>query len=226
MFDFFKNEIDFFIRNKTKFSRKNFVETSEKVLQIIELENLYVYEILNNYFEKYNQEKIQILDIGSKNWSYVKGMHNFFSGFCDEFFMDGVEVDAYRLYPNLYSRYEASKFYTKDFSNVNYFCANLLDIKKKYNYITWFLPFLTKYPLKKWGLPKRFFCPEKLLVHAYSLLKKNGQMFIVNQGKYEADIQKKLLDNLEIKYNFLGEIQNEYYPYSQKRYGFLIKKTG
>lgn len=224
MFEFLKNEIDFFIRSKTKFSRKNFVEKSEKVLKIIENENLYTFEILNNYFEKLQFEKTQILDIGSKNWSYARGMYEFFESFSDNFLMDGVELDAYRLYPNFYSRYEAAKFYTNGLSNVNYICANLLDINKKYHYITWFLPFVTAYPLKKWGLPKRFYQPEKLLLHAYNLLETNGQMLVINQGEFESKIQKEIIEKLNIRYTDLGEITSKYYPYNQKRYGLIIKK--
>lgn len=224
MFEFLKNEIDFFIRNKTKFSRKNFVEKSEKIIKIVECENLYVYEVLDKYFEKNPKINLQILDIGSKNWSYAKGQHKFFSSFSSDFSMDGVEIDAHRLYPNLYSRYEAAKFYTKGLNNTNYICANVLDINKKYDYITWFLPFITPYPLKKWGLPKRFFCPEKLLLHAYNLLNENGQMLIINQGKNEADIQKKLLEKPEITFKCLGEIKSKHYPYTQQRYAFIIKK--
>lgn len=225
MFEFMRNEIDFFIRCKTKFSRKNFVERSEKILKLVEQENLYIEEILEKYFEKNIENHINILDIGSKNWSYAKGQHKYFAGFCKEFYMDGVELDAYRLYPNLYSRYEAAKFYTKGLPNTNYICANLLNINKKYDYITWFLPFISEYPLKKWGLPKRFFQPEKLLLHAYNLLEDKGQMLILNQGEKEADIQRALLEKYDLSYKFLGEISSNNYPYKQKRYGFLVFKS-
>ena len=225
MFEFLKNEIDFFIRNKTKFSRKNFVEKSEKILKIVEKENHYVFELLGQYFEKKEFENTKILDIGSKNWSYAKGQHKFFSSFCQSFSIDGVELDAHRLYPNFYSRFEAAKFYTKGLNNTNYVCANLLDIKTKYDYITWFLPFVCVYPLKKWGLPKRYFCPEKLLSHAFGLLNDGAQMLIVNQGEIEANIQKELLESLNIHYDFLGEVKNEHYPFTQKRYVFLVKKN-
>ena len=51
-------------------------------------------------------------------------------------------------------------------------------------------------------------------------------MLIINQGEKEANIQKKLLEKLNINYKDLGEITTSTYPYAQKRYGFLIKKTG
>lgn len=222
MFEFLKNEIDFFIRNKTKFSRGNFVEKSSRIIEFVKKENSYIYAVLDKFFKKQNLNKTKILDIGSKNWSYADAQYRFFSSFCDEFYLDGVEVDAYRLYSNFYSRYDAAKFYIKNLKNVNYICGNVLDINKKYNYITWFLPFISEYPLKKWGLPKRFYQPEKLLLHAYDLLDDDGQMLVVNQGEKEALIQKELLEKLKIPYDFLGEIINDKSLYPQQRYGYLI----
>ena len=86
------------------------------------------------------------------------------------------------------------------------------------------MPFVVIEPLKYWGLPVKYFCPEKLLEHAYGLLKTNGQLLIINQGENEAKVQEKYLKKLKIPYKELGEILNEYYEYQNKRYGFLITK--
>ena len=224
IFNDLKNEIDFFLRNKIKISRKNYVEKNKKALEINIAQNKYFKEILEQYFFKIQNKELQILDIGSKNWFYVKGIWEFFSSFSSSFFIDGVELDAYRLYSNFYSRYEVAKYYSKDLKHANYIAGNLLDINKKYDYITWFLPFVTYNPHKYWGLPKRYFYPEKLLNHAYSLLNDNGQMLIVNQGEKERDVQKAMLEKQNFNFEFLGEIKNNYYKFENKRYGFLIKK--
>ena len=224
MFENFKNEIDFFIRNKTRFSRKNYIENSVRELEINNAQNLYFCEILERYFFKISNKKLSILDIGCKNWFYIKGIYDFFNVFSSDFEIDGVELDAHRLYSNLYSRFEVAKYYMKNFKNVNYIAGNLLDIEKRYDYITWFLPFVKIEPLKKWGLPKKYFCPEKLLTHAYSLLNDGGQMLIVNQGEKERDVQKDLLLKLGVEFEFLGEIKNDFYQFENKRFGFLVKK--
>ena len=65
-----------------------------------------------------------------------------------------------------------------------------MDLKDKYDYIIWFLPFVLYEPHKYWGLPKKYFYPEKLLDHAYNLLNQNGEMLIVNQGEKEFEVQK------------------------------------
>lgn len=224
MFENIKNNIDFFIRNKTKFSRKNFVEKNEEKLLHNYLENLYTFDILEQCLKSSNAENAFILDIGSKNWYYAKGEYYFFKSFIKKPHMDGVELDAYRLYSNLYSRYETAKFYIKDLKNTNYIAGDFLAISKNYDYIVWFLPFVTKKPLRHWGLPDRYFMPKKLLAHAYDLLNPNGQMLIVNQGINEAIIQKQLLEELNIKYTEKGIVKSRFLEYKNDRYAFIVRK--
>ena len=224
MFEDLKNKFDFYIRTKTKFSRKNYSGN------INNSEAEYLFDILTNYFPIDFQENISVLDIGSKNWAYVKGEYDFFKNYSNQLILDGVEIDAYRLNSNFYSRYEIAQFYIKNLhgvnqgvnQGVNYYPDNLLNINKKYNYIIWLLPFITIYPLQKWGLPKKYFMPEKLLEHAYKLL--NKQMLIVNQGEEEAEIQKNMLDNLGIEYKKLGTIESQALEFKNSRYGFLVQK--
>ena len=207
MFEDIKNNIDFFIRNNTKFSRKNFNEKSQEKLHRNYLENLYTLDVLEQFLEKTDNKEAKILDIGCKNWFYAKGEYEFFQKFCQNFTLDGIEIDAHRLYSNFYSRYETAKFYIKNLKNTNYIIGNLLDLEKQYDYIIWFLPFILEEPHLMWGLPKKLFYPEKLIKHAYSLLKQNGQMLIINQGEIEFQEQKNFLNNLNIKYEEKGIVK-------------------
>ena len=224
MFENIRNNIDFFIRSNIRISRKNFVEKDVENLERLKQENLYTFDVMNKFFTLNKKQRFKALDIGCKNWFYAKGEYDFYSQFSSDFVLDGVELDAFRLYSNFYSRYEVAKFYTKGLENVNYIVGDVLDITGEYDYITWFLPFVHKTPLKLWGLPERYFCPEKLLNHAYSLLNQGGQMLIINQGEKERDIQKCLLDKINISYQELGEVKSEFFTYKNKRYGFFCKK--
>ena len=225
MFDDLKNNIDFFIREKTRFSRKNFIEKNKKLLERNIKENLYTQDVLSQIFENTDKPTLKILDIGSKNWFYAKGEYDFFQSFCNDFLLEGVELDTFRLYSNFYSRYETAKFHTIELKNTNYIAGNLLDLQGKYDYIIWFLPFVTKEPLMYWGLPQKYFCPEKLLSHAYNILENDGQMLIINQGETEAQIQKELLQNLNIPYIDKGVIQSTHFQYKNRRFAYLIKKS-
>ena len=224
MFEDLKNSFDFFVRSKTRFSRKNFVDKNQELIERNRLENLYAEDLLSCFFSNLDKNGVSLLDIGCKNWFYAKGEFDFLKKRYAKFTMDGVELDAYRFYSNFYSRLEVAKYYTKGLENTNYIVANLLELDKKYDYITWFLPFVVIQPHVFWGLPKKYFYPPKMLAHAYSLLNKNGEMLIINQTELEANVQRELLEELKIPYEFLGEIKSEYFQYSYPRYGFLIKK--
>jgi len=217
MFDF-KNRFDYFLRSKTKFSRKNYSEDLECTHRV----NGYTFDILSKSLRPEYKNHLRVLDIGSKNWEYVRGEYKFFKQYCEELSLDGVEIDAYRLYSNFYSRYEYAKFYIKDLAGANYYPDDLLNIQGEYDYIIWFLPFVTKYPLKRWGLPESLFMPEKLLEHAMELLKK--EMLIVNQGEAEAEIQKNMLDAFGVKYREVGILKSEVLEYKNQRCGFIIVK--
>ena len=214
MLEDLKNRFDYFVRSKTRFSRRNYQGDKENP------EADYVFDILNWCMKPECKSRMSVLDIGSKNWAYVKGEYNFFKKYCNSLKLDGVEIDAYRLYSNLYSRYEAAQFYIKGLEGVSYYPDNLLNIKREYDYIVWLLPFVTKYPLQKWGLPERFFMPERLLEHAYQIL--GREMLIVNQGEEEAQIQEELLIKLNISYKGLGKIESS--RFKNERYGFVITK--
>ena len=224
MFKDLKNNFDFYIRNNLVFSRKNFVEKNKNLIERNIQENMYTKDILEQFFEKNKKSSIKILDIGSKNWFYARGEYDFFESFSNQFFLYGVELDAYRLYANFYNRFEVAKYYTRDLKNTNYIVGNLLDIRDNFDYIIWFLPFVLKEPHKMWGLPEKYFYPEKLLIHSYNLLNKQGQMLIINQGKYEAQIQKELFEKINIKYIDFGKVSSKHFQYKHERYGFLVKK--
>lgn len=240
-----KNNIDFFMRQHFNFSRKNYSEQNEPKDEIsgeeflLEkfdldslksnstkqnyLENLYTLDLLDKYLDVNYQENLSVLDIGCKNWFYAKGEHAFFKKYCKNLFLDGIEIDGNRLYSNFYSRAEVAKFHIKNLNGTNYIQKNFLNHNKKYDYIIWILPFIIEEPLLKWGLPKNFFQPEEMLLHAYNSLNPDGKIFIINQGIIEYELQKSLCEKLNLPYKLLEEIKSSFLSYKHKRYGILIE---
>ena len=235
-----KNIFDFYIRQKTKFSRKNYSPKAQNVLGILPpseydltilktditkqhcLENLYILDILDKYFRVYPKEDLKVLDIGSKNWNYAKGEYIFFNRHCHHLEMTGIELDAYRLCWNLYSRYEIARYNIKYLPFTYYIADDFLNLEDKFDYITWFMPFITANPHKKWGLPMKYFQPEKMLMHAHESLNDGGAIFVVNQGEAEYWLQKKLCEDLGIPYKEIGLIESEHSLYKLPRYAMLI----
>lgn len=249
MFDF-KNSFDFFLRNKIKLSRKNYYEPNDSKddLEFSDVErkleselihkynleyyrnnstiinycqNLYLLSIFDKYLDIETDNNLSVLDIGSKNWYYAPAEYYFFKKYSELVSLDGVEIDAYRLYSNFYNRFEVAKFYTKDLEGTKYIPDNLMNINKQYDYIIWILPFVLIQPLRYWGLPDKYFQPQELFNHAYSLLNKNGKILIINQTKEEYEAQQKIITGLEY---YSEKLESPFYKYKQQRYVTIVEK--
>ena len=235
-----KNKIDFFLREKTKFSRKNYSPKPQEVSDLIPdseydltilknditrlncSENLYILDILDKYFPIFPHEDLKILDIGSKNWFYARGEYIYFKNACHHLEMTGVELDAYRLCWNLYSRKEIAKYNIKYLPFTRYIADNFLNINGCFDYITWFLPFVGEFQHKQWGLPMKYFNPAQMLAHAKECLTDGGSMFIVNQGESEYWLQKQLCKDLGLQYQEIGLIRSDFYQYRYPRYALIV----
>lgn len=242
-----KNNFDFNVRQITKFSRSNYFEAAEEIVEIPEessfalkydiaflkqgstcrncFENFYVLDILDKYFPIENKKLLRVLDIGSKNWFYAKGEYVFLKNYCKNLVLTGIELDAHRLYSNFYSRYETAKFYTKEIPCAKYLAQNLLCHSGEYDCIIWMLPFVKKGPHMSWGLPLKYFAPERLLAHAYNLLAPDAKMFIVNQGIEEYETQLDMIQKHGLQHKPLGEIVSRFQEYKNKRYGVIVYKN-
>lgn len=168
-----KNNIDFFLRNKLVFSRKNYFEKNEdkdglfpdknsiqrekfllekynldylKSHSTVQnyLENLYTIDLLDKYLEITPKDNLSVLDVGCKNWFYAKGEYFFFNKYCEKLSLNGIELDPNRVYTNLYSRAEVAKFHLKDLQGVNYIKKDFLAYKLEHN---------EKYDFIIWILP-------------------------------------------------------------------------
>jgi len=249
-----KNLIDFNLRQLLKISRKNYCEINEPKdglftdAQAIEqenelvkkydlgflknnstrenyLENLYTIDLLDRYLPLEVHDELSVLDIGCKNWFYAKGEYFFFKKHCKNLKLDGIELDPHRLYSNLYSRAQVAKYHANGLENTNYIEGDFLNHSGKYDYLIWILPFVFEYPHQKWGLPAKYFEPEKMLLNAYNSLRNqpnDGKIFILNQGEAEFEAQKALCEKLNLPYKSIGKVQSDFLEYKYPRYLILV----
>jgi len=247
------NEIDFFFRKNIKFSRRynaknepkeNFVFPEKEKLYYEKYnltylknnstirnyqENLATIELLENMLlplEPVNKNPVKILDIGSKNWFYASAQWHFFKYNLPEkdIFLDGIEIDAFRVYSNLYTRQDYARFYIKNLQNTCYIAKDFLNHTEKYDYILWFFPFVTEFPLLEWGLPLSVYNPEKMLCHAYKSLNHGGKILIINQDEHEYSIQAELIKKTGLPYEQKNEFINSFIEYERKRLVTIIQK--
>lgn len=159
------------------------------------------------------------LDIGALNWAYLPALATSSPGH-----WLGVELDAHQRYVSFDTRAAQAQRMATHF-NADYRVCSVLDVTGSFGLITWFLPFVTPYPLKAAGLPDRFFEPERLLGHAVSLLAPNAQLFIVNKDAREAEHQAQLLRTLDVKARSLGALSSPFEDEGDAFVGFIVEQT-
>lgn len=187
-------------------------------------------ETLSDTLISLSEKDVRVLDIGSKSFSYVRALLHYFEtvyGQEHAIHLDGVEIDAYRILADLHSRYDYAIYYCKDFNNVGYFPYSLLEFENyPYDYITWFLPFVSEKPLLNWGLPPSAFIPETLFKKALSLLSPNGLMLITNQTIEESKTLLKIIERNDcILLKSSALYNNDFSPFVNPRYVTLLRKA-
>lgn len=177
------------------------------------------------------QAPFSCLDVGAKNWSYVAAIPAFLQAQgIHSFVLDGVELDPHRRYADFHTRGQYAQAYSRNLPNTHYHECDILQWHKPAHLITHFLPFVLPDPHLAWGLPLQHFRPQAMLEHLLSLLHPQGILFIVNQGKHEADAQAALLQhaatNAPISIQSLGQLPSPFIQYRYPRYGWLCRKEG
>lgn len=137
------------------------------------------------------------VDIGPSDWFYVRSEHAFLQRWGTEaprtVTLDGVELDAWRLYLDLRTRCDWAEAYIGGLPGVRYVPADGITYDRPVDVALMFFPFLFLADHRQWGLPRKLLRPEALLAHVAALVKPGGVLFIVNQGAAEREFQHRLL---------------------------------
>jgi hypothetical protein len=160
------------------------------------------------------------LDIGSGNWSYLPALVSW-----SRSPWDGVELDAHRRDWTLATRRAYAACMMRTCRDCRYFPGALTEFGGTYEGITWFLPYVRAETFSTTRLPRRYFAPEPMLAHAWSLLAPGGTMFVVNQGEEEMFVQDRLFARSGINAHCTGLLDSGFSPFHRPRYGWVARKT-
>lgn len=129
--------------------------------------------------------RIRALDVGAQDWHYVFALERWLRhAHAPEgrpVSLRGVEVDGYGIYPDFRSRRDYALAYIDQTGNpeTGFEVGDFLKAEGDgdgLDLVTLFYPFVTRHHLLLWGLPLRFFRPEKVVAKAAALLRPGGWM--------------------------------------------------
>lgn len=178
--------------------------------------SLYALDVLDRYLPSVSEQG-QALDVGASDWSYLPGLASW-----RKIPWDGIEINGHRRYVTMVTARGYGHWMAQHFPDCHYQVGSLLDIKRSYALITWFLPYLFRETVTANRLPGHLLMPETLLQHAWTHLDPGGTLWIVNQGEEEASLQQQLLGRWAIPFESIGPIESHFSPYQRPRYGFRV----
>jgi len=191
-------------------------------------QNLFYLEMLERAFSEADvqiPQNIVAADMGPSDWFYVKALHAALKWWKNsdgrEVQLTGYEADAFRVYPNGFSRYDFAQSYIQGLEKVKYIPEEFIRQAENYDLITMLFPFVFIKGHLKWGLPFRRFDPIKLLRDVWDSLKPGGVLIIVNQGEAEHRAQKDMLLSENISPAVAFQHPSQLYHYKLVRYVFV-----
>ena len=196
-------------------------------------ENLFYLEMLEKSFNlsgvKLN-DRIVVADIGTSSWFYIQAYYSFFKWWDTEIARNiaitGFETDSYRIYHDLYSRYDHILAYKKDIEDVVLIPSGFTRSADHYDVITMLFPFVFIKDHREWGLPDKIFDAEKLLVEAWESLRPGGVLMVANQGEDEHKRQKEMFKKCGIKRAVEFRHESETFKYQIPRFVLTAIRDG
>jgi hypothetical protein len=168
--------------------------------------NLYYLDLLETAFSRVQYilpTSLKVLDVGVSDWFYICSLHAFLSHWQSplprQLQIDGYEIDAYRIYQDLYSRWDYAQFYSKGLEKITYHPHAFTPSTELFTLGFMFFPFIFIEDHLEWGLTKNQFSPQNLLASVWQSLTPGGLLLIVNQGSAEQKTQLKNLEALGIQ---------------------------
>lgn len=181
-------------------------------------ESLYVLDLLDRWVDR-PPAGARALDVGAKYGAYLPGLATFAPGAWDV-----IERDAHRRYVTGHTRRAVGEAIAARFAGCRYLAGDVRAHHGSYALVTWFLPFVVLDPHVAWGLPASLFDPTGTLAAVLRLVTPGGQLFVVNQGDDEADVQAALFASAGVLAERIGRIESDLSPFSRPRVAWRVRR--
>ncbi|MDB4946642.1 MAG: hypothetical protein JWP97_6176 [Labilithrix sp.] len=167
-------------------------------------ENLYVLDLLDRHVrdgELPAGDALRAIDVGSKDFRYAFGLARWLrhagGSAGREVTLTGIELDGHPVWDDFHSRKDHAEAFAAeiDCARVDFQVKDFLAHEEQDVDVIFFcFPFVLEYALVRWGLPRRFFGPERLFRHAREMLRPGGLVFVMNHTHAERVRQLEILE--------------------------------
>ena len=188
-------------------------------------ENLYYLHLLEQAFLRSDLElpaPVTVADIGPSHWFYVQALYAFLrwqrSPAGREVDLTAYEIDAYRVYTDLYSRYDHALAHMRSLPGTRYLAQAFTAQPGHFHLVLALFPFIFEGDHLEWGLPHALFAPRRLQQQAWDSLSPGGVLVIVNQGLEEHQAQQALLQEIDVQPVAAYQHVSTLYDYDLPRY--------
>ncbi|MBS2011349.1 MAG: class I SAM-dependent methyltransferase [Deltaproteobacteria bacterium] len=166
-------------------------------------ENLYVLDALDRFVDGTGLgPRVRALDVGSKDFRYAHALARWLAHASStrssrprEVSLTGIELEGHRVYADLHSRRDHGEAFAAevDGADVTYRVGDFLEHDERdVDVVFMFFPFVLEYALVRWGLPRSYFLPERILAHARRCLRPGGLLVVMNHTEEEHARQLEL----------------------------------
>lgn len=198
------------------------------------LETLFYLEMLEQAFSGAGAgfgPELAIADVGCSDWFYAPVLlafaHRYGAPGARQVSLQGFEIDPWRVYRDLHSRYDYAMAYTNGLGGTEYvpadFGARQQQAPRQYGLVTMLFPFLFPHDHLDWGLPAPLLRPSSLLATAWDSLAPGGWLFVANCGADEHRYQQQLLAEVGISVAWSGEHRSDFWQYPRPRWSALAR---
>lgn len=188
-----RNRLDFFLRQSIRF---------QAPIREVRPVDLKLAEETASFLLAFNwpvpgPRPCRVLDVGAKNFFLALAADRFEPIWGKDFELHGIELDAYRRYPNLRARADYGRYYAAQSSRGTYHAMDFLAWEAPADIILLLHPFVLPRSVLAWGLPLRFLQPSQLVGHAWHLLRPGGLLLTSSPTQSELTSLNDLTSKLD-----------------------------
>jgi len=173
-------------------------------------------------------DSLSAADIGASHWFYVQTLYALLSWYHTSeprrVTLDGYEIDPYRPYADLYSRYDHACAHIDGLPGVQYHPDQFVAGSRAFDLVLMLFPFISRREHLRWGLPVNLFHPEALLAQAWKSVRRGGLLILANQGTEERDLQQELLKTAGLRPLETFPFGSPLYRYDLPRFVTVLRR--